>query len=289
MFGQQVVSGLSAGCLYALAALGLVLIYRTMDIVNFAHGEMAMVSTFMAHTLLVRLGLSYIPAALGAIIFAFIFGMAVERIFLRPIQGGPLISLMIMTLGLFMVFNGAAGWVWGFDPVSFPRAVSGRPIWLGDLIITRDSILVLAVTIAMALALYVVLRFTMAGIAISATSQNSRAARLMGVPVPKVYALTWGISAVLGAVAGILIAPTTFLSPSMMAEVQIKAFTAAVLGGFSSLPGAVVGGLLLGVLENLVAGYISTELKSTFAFALIVVVLFIRPSGLLGTPPKRKV
>ena len=289
MFGQQVVSGLSAGCLYALAALGLVLIYRTMDIVNFAHGEMAMVSTFMAHTFLVRLGFSYILAACGAIIFAFLFGMAVERIFLRPIQGGPLISLMIMTLGLFMVMNGAAGWVWGFDPVSFPRAVSGRPIWIGDLIITRDSILVLAVTIAMALALYMVLRFTMAGIAIRATSQNSRAARLMGVPVPKVYALTWGISAVLGAVAGILIAPTTFLSPSMMAEVQIKAFTAAVLGGFSSLPGAVVGGLLLGVLENLVAGYISTELKSTFAFALIVAVLFIRPSGLLGTPPKRKV
>ncbi len=289
MFGQQVVSGLSAGCLYALAALGLVLIYRTMDIVNFAHGEMAMVSTFMAHTFLVRLGFSYILAACGAIIFAFLFGMAVERIFLRPIQGGPLISLMIMTLGLFMVMNGAAGWVWGFDPVSFPRAVSGRPIWIGDLIITRDSILVLAVTIAMALALYLVLRFTMAGIAIRATSQNSRAARLMGVPVPKVYALTWGISAALGAVAGILIAPTTFLSPSMMAEVQIKAFTAAVLGGFSSLPGAVVGGLLLGVLENLVAGYISTELKSTFAFALIVAVLFIRPSGLLGTPPKRKV
>jgi len=289
VFGQQVVSGLAAGCLYALAALGLVLIYRTMDIVNFAHGEMAMVSTFMAHTFLVRLGFSYILAAVCAIIFAFVFGMAVERIFLRPIQGGPLISLMIMTLGLFMVLNGAAGWVWGFDPVSFPRAVSGRPIWIGDLIITRDSILVLAVTIVMALALYAVLRFTMAGIAIRATSQNSRAARLMGVPVPKVYALTWGISAVLGAVAGILIAPTTFLSPSMMAEVQIKAFTAAVLGGFSSLPGAVVGGLLLGVLENLVAGYVSTELKSTFAFALIVAVLFIRPSGLLGTPPKRKV
>lgn len=289
VFGQQVVSGLSAGCLYALAALGLVLIYRTMDIVNFAHGEMAMVSTFMAHTFLVKLGMPYILAALCAIAFAFVFGMAVERVFLRPIQGGPLVSLMIMTLGLFMVFNGAAGWIWGFDPMSFPRAVQGRPIWIGDLIITRDSILVLAVTIAMALALYLVLRFTMAGIAIRATSQNSRAARLMGVPVPKVYALTWGISAVLGAVAGILIAPTTFLRPSMMAEVQIKAFTAAVLGGFSSLPGAVVGGLLLGVLENLVAGYISTELKSTFAFVLIVVVLFIRPSGLLGTPQKRKV
>ncbi|MDD3599779.1 MAG: branched-chain amino acid ABC transporter permease, partial [Firmicutes bacterium] len=194
-----------------------------------------------------------------------------------------------MTLGLFMVFNGAAGWVWGFDPVSFPYAVRGRPVFIGDIIVTRDSLLVLAVTVIMAGALYLALRFTMAGIAIRATSQNPRAARLMGVPVPKVYSLTWGMSAVLGAVAGVLIAPTTFLSPSMMAEVQIKAFTAAVLGGFSSLPGAVVGGLLLGVLENLVAGYISTQLKSTFAFALIVVVLLIRPSGIMGTTERRKV
>lgn len=289
MFWQQVASGLSAGCLYALAALGLVLIYRTMEIVNFAHGEMAMISTFVAYTLLVRVGLPYVIAMLVALAFAFIFGMAIERVFLRPIQEGPLVSMMIMTLGLFMVFNGAAGWIWGFDPVSFPYAVRGRPVFIGDIIVTRDSLLVLAVTVIMAGALYLALRFTMAGIAIRATSQNPRAARLMGVPVPKVYSLTWGMSAVLGAVAGILIAPTTFLSPSMMAEVQIKAFTAAVLGGFSSLPGAVVGGLLLGVLENLVAGYISTQLKSTFAFALIVVVLLIRPSGIMGTTERRKV
>ncbi len=289
MFWQQVASGLSAGCLYALAALGLVLIYRTMEIVNFAHGEMAMISTFVAYTLLVRVGLPYVIAMLVALAFAFIFGMAIERVFLRPIQEGPLVSMMIMTLGLFMVFNGAAGWVWGFDPVSFPYAVRGRPVFIGDIIVTRDSLLVLAVTVIMAGALYLALRFTMAGIAIRATSQNPRAARLMGVPVPKVYSLTWGMSAVLGAVAGVLIAPTTFLSPSMMAEVQIKAFTAAVLGGFSSLPGAVVGGLLLGVLENLVAGYISTQLKSTFAFALIVVVLLIRPSGIMGTTERRKV
>ncbi|HAN87327.1 MAG TPA: branched-chain amino acid ABC transporter permease [Firmicutes bacterium] len=289
MFWQQVASGLSAGCLYALAALGLVLIYRTMEIVNFAHGEMAMISTFVAYTLLVRVGLPYVIAMLVALAFAFIFGMAIERVFLRPIQEGPLVSMMIMTLGLFMVFNGAAGWIWGFDPVSFPYAVRGRPVFIGDIIVTRDSLLVLAVTVIMAGALYIALRFTMAGIAIRATSQNPRAARLMGVPVPKVYSLTWGMSAVLGAVAGILIAPTTFLSPSMMAEVQIKAFTAAVLGGFSSLPGAVVGGLLLGVLENLVAGYISTQLKSTFAFALIVVVLLIRPSGIMGTTERRKV
>lgn len=289
MFAQQVVSGLSAGCLYAVAALGLVLIYRTMDIVNFAHGEMAMVSTFVAYTLLVRLKLPYPLAALGALAFAFVLGVVVERIFLRPIQNGPLISMMIMTLGLLMVLSGTAGWVWGHDPVSFPRTVSGRPFFVGDLIITRDSLLVLGVTVFMALVLYLVLRFTLAGVAIRATSQNARAARLMGVPVPKVYALTWGISAVLGAVAGILVAPTAFLSPTMMSEVQIKAFTAAVLGGFNSLPGAVVGGLLLGVLENLVAGYISTQLKSTFAFALIMVVLFIKPSGLMGSVQRRKV
>ncbi|MBC7257212.1 MAG: branched-chain amino acid ABC transporter permease, partial [Chloroflexi bacterium] len=240
MLAQQIVSGLAAGCLYALAALGLVLIYRTMDIVNFAHGEMAMVSTFVAYTLLSRLGLPYVLAAAGALAFAALFGMLVERVFLRPIQNGPLISMMIMTLGLFMVFNGAAGWIWGFDPVSFPYAVKGRPLILWGLIITRDSLLVLTVTLVMAIALYLVLKFTLAGIAIRATSQNARAARLMGVPVPRVYSLTWGISSALGAVAGILIAPTTFLSPNMMAEVQIKAFTAAVLGGFSSLPGAVV-------------------------------------------------
>ena len=143
MFAQQVVSGLSAGCLYAVAALGLVLIYRTMDIVNFAHGEMAMVSTFVAYTLLVRLKLPYPLAALGALAFAFVLGVVVERIFLRPIQNGPLISMMIMTLGLLMVLSGTAGWVWGHDPVSFPRAVSGRPFFVGDLIITRDSLLVL--------------------------------------------------------------------------------------------------------------------------------------------------
>lgn len=289
MFGQQVVSGLSAGCLYAVAALGLVLIYRTMDIVNFAHGEMAMVSTFIAYTLLVRANLPYLLAVLGALAFSFVLGVVIERVLLRPIQNGPLISMMIMTLGLLMVLGGAAGWIFGFDPVSFPYAVSGMPLFLGDLIITRDSLLVLGATLVMAFVLYLVLRFTMAGVAIRATSQNARAARLMGVPVPKVYAMTWGISAVLGAVAGILVAPTAFLSPNMMAEIQVKAFTAAVLGGFTSLPGAVVGGLLLGVLENLVAGYVSTQLKSTFAFALIMVVLFIKPSGLMGSVQRRKV
>lgn len=289
MFGQQVVSGLSAGCLYAVAALGLVLIYRTMDIVNFAHGEMAMVSTFVAYTLLARANMSYPLAVLGALAFSFVLGVVVERVFLRPIQNGPLISMMIMTLGILMVLGGAAGWIFGFDPVSFPYAVSGMPLFVGDLIITRDSLLVLGATLVMALVLYLVLRFTMAGVAIRATSQNSRAARLMGVPVPRVYAMVWGISAVLGAVAGILVAPKAFLSPTMMGEIQIKAFTAAVLGGFTSLPGAVVGGLLLGVLENLVAGYISTQLKSTFAFALIMVVLFIKPSGLMGSVQRRKV
>lgn len=286
---QQVASGLAMGCLYALAALGLVLIYKTSDMVNFAQGEMSMISTFVAYTFLSVAGLPLAAAFVLAVIFAGLFGLAVERAFLRPIQNAPVITLMIVTLGLYLIFNGIAGWIWGYDPRSFPYAVVGGPLVVGKVIISRDSLLVMGVTLFLTLALYLVLRFSLAGIAMRATAQNAVMARLMGVPVKRVHSWAWGISAVLGAVAGILIAPTTFLDPNMMAEMNIKAFTAAVLGGFSSLPGAVAGGLLLGVLENLVAGYISTEFKSTFAFGLIIIVLWLRPHGLLGAHHRKKV
>ncbi len=289
MLAQQVASGLAMGCLYALAALGLVLIYKTSDMVNFAQGEMSMISTFVAYTFLSVAGLPFAAAFVLAVIFAGLFGLAVERAFLRPIQNAPVITLMIVTLGLYMIFNGIAGWIWGYDPRSFPYAVVGGPLVVGKVIISRDSLLVMGVTLFLTLALYLVLRFSLAGIAMRATAQNAVVARLMGVPVKRVYSWVWGISSVLGAVAGILIAPTTFLDPNMMAEMNIKAFTAAVLGGFSSLPGAVAGGLLLGVLENLVAGYISTEFKSTFAFGLIIIVLWLRPHGLLGAHYRKKV
>jgi branched-chain amino acid transport system permease protein len=286
---QQIISGLATGCLYALAALGLVLIYKTTDVVNFAQGEIAMFSTFIAFTLLMSVGLPYWGAFAGALAAAAVLGMTVERLFIRPLHKASLLSILIVTIGLLMVINGAAGWIWGFEPYNFPTAVSGEPVRLGPVIVTMPDVINLVVTCVIMALFYFVFKYSLIGIAMRAVAENRVAARLMGVKVNRVLSATWAIGAMLGAVAGIFIAPVTFLDINMMSEVIIKAFTAAVLGGFNSLPGAVAGGLLLGVLENLVAGYISTELKGAFAFALIVAVLCIRPAGILGTVERKKV
>jgi len=286
---QQVISGLATGCLYALVALGLVLIFKTTEVVNFAQGEMAMFCTFVAFSLLVVVGLPYWGAFAGALAVAAVLGILLERLFIRPLHKSSLLSVLIMTIGIMMVINGVAGWIWGFEPSNFPTAVSGEPVRLGQLVITMPDVMNLAVTCVIMAIFYLVFKYSMVGIAMRAAAENRVVCRLMGVKVNKIMATTWAIGSMLGAVAGILIAPVTFLDLSMMSEVIIKAFTAAVLGGFNSLPGAVVGGLLLGVMENLVAGYISTELKGAFAFALIVAVLCIRPTGLLGTVERKKV
>lgn len=296
IIAQQVVSGLATGCLYALAALGLVLIYKTLDMVNFAQGEMSMVSTFVAYTLLTRAGAPYPLAFMGAMLFAFVLGFLVDQVFMRPLEGKPVISMMIVTLGLLMVFNGVAGWIWGYNTLQFPSWPFKNPMPImvtigsfGPIIFTRHSLLVLGITLGIMGLLYAGMQFTRYGVAMRATAENPVAARLMGVPVRRVYSAAWAISAALGAVAGILIAPTSFLDPNMMAEMNLKGFTAAVLGGFSSLPGAVGGGLVLGVLENLVTNIIPTQWKGTMAFGLIVLVLCIRPSGLFGKHYARKV
>ena len=286
---QQIISGLSTGCLYALTALGLVLIFKTTDVVNFAQGEMAMFSTFIAFALLMTVGLPFWGAFAGALLAAALLGVTLERVFIRPLQKSSHLHVLIMTIGLMMVLNGVAGWIWGFEPNNFPTALSGDPIHLGELVITLPDIMNLVVTCIIMAIFYLVFKYSLVGIAMRAVAENRLAARLMGVKVNRILSFTWAVGAILAGVAGILIAPITFLDLNMMSEVLIKAFTAAVLGGFNSLPGAVVGGLLLGVLENLVAGYISTELKSAFAFALIVAVLCIRPMGLFGTVERKKV
>jgi branched-chain amino acid transport system permease protein len=289
LLAQQILSGLALGSLYALAALGLVLIYKTSDVVNFAQGEMAMFATFVTFTFLMTLKLPFWAAFVLALAFAALMGAAIERLFMRPVRNAPLLSVIIITLGLYMVINGVAGWFWGFEPNNFPTAVRGEPFQILGLTATRPDLLNLAVALVVMGAFYYIFKFTLAGIAMRAVAENMAAARLVGVPVNRVLSLTWALGGVLGAVAGILIAPVTFLDINMMADVSLKAFTAAVLGGFTSLPGAVIGGLTLGVLESLVGGYISTELKGTFAFALIVLVLFIKPTGLLGALHRKKV
>lgn len=288
IFIQQVISGLATGCLYAMAALGLVLIYKTTDVVNFAQGEMAMFCTFVAFTL-ISLHTPFWLALVGALLIAALIGIFLEKVFIRPLAGSSLLNVLIMTIGLMMVINGLAGWIWGFEPHNFPTAMSGEPIKLGQLVITLPDIMNLVVTCVIMAAFYAVFKYSLVGIAMRAVAENRLAARLMGVKVNRVLSTTWAVGAMLGGIAGIFIAPVTFLDINMMSEVIIKAFTAAVLGGFNSLPGAVLGGLSLGVLENLVAGYISTEMKGAFAFALIVAVLCVKPTGILGTVERKKV
>jgi branched-chain amino acid transport system permease protein len=286
---QQIVSGLATGSLYALAALGLVLIYKTSDVVNFAQGEMAMLSTFVSFTFLNGLHLPYPVSFLLALIFAAAFGLAVERVLMRPVQKAPVLNQIILTLGLYLAFRGIAGMIWGYTPASYPTALPDDPINLGGIILTANQVLILVIAIILMLIFYWVFKKTLIGLAMRAASQNIQTAELMGIRVGSVFSMTWAIGAVLGAVAGMLIAPITFIDPNMMSEVIIIAFASAVLGGFTSLPGAVLGGLIIGVLENFIATYISAELKSAILFLLIILVLYVRPSGILGTKYVKKV
>ena len=291
MLTQQIVSGLAAGSLYALMALGLVLLYKTSDIANFAQGDIAMASTFVAYTLLEGMRLPMWAAFLGALAAAAVLGVVIEAGLMRIARKRhvTILGMVMATLGIAMVINAAAGWVWGYDTKSFPYAVAGPPVMLGSVIISRAYLLDLVVALILAVALFAFTKYTRIGTAMRATAQNQIGARLMGISVNRIFAVTWALSSALGAVAGVLIAPIMFLDLGTMTAVQIKGFAAAVIGGFTSLPGAVVGGLLLGVMENLVAGYISTEMKTTFAFLMIIVFLTIKPSGLFGAAVRKKV
>lgn len=292
MLAQLIVSGLAAGSLYALMALGLVLIYKTTDIVNFGYGDMVMFSTFIAYMMLTWYGLPFWISFLGAIIAGLLLGLLVDQGILRPAREAPVVSLLIATLGVGMILEAIAGWTFGYDTKAFPYALKGPPLVLGGVILRRHDFLVFTVAATIAFLLFIIFKFSDIGIAMRAMAQNKRAARLMGISVEKLSGLSWALGVGIGAVAGVLIAPIVFLDLIRMVLVMIKAFAAAVLGGFTSLPGAVLGGLVLGVIENLVSGYLPpllAPLKTTFVFLLIVLVLAVRPQGLLGEPLGRRV
>jgi branched-chain amino acid transport system permease protein len=289
MLVQTIVSGLATGSLYALAALGIVLIFNTTGILNFAQGEIGMFSTFIAFTALSAFGFTFLQAVLVGVLFAALLGMAVERLLIRPIRNAPHLSQIMVTLGLFMILNGVAGLIWGYDARVFPAVWQGSVFQFAGIVLDRQSALIFLVAAVIALALFSIFRFSMLGIAMRAAAQDMVATRLMGVKINRVFSAGWVISAILAAVAGMLIAPQTFLDPNMMLEVLLKAFVASVIGGFTSMPGAILGGLLLGTSENLIAAYVSTDLKTAFSFGLIVLMLMIRPYGLLGRSEGKRV
>jgi branched-chain amino acid transport system permease protein len=284
---QQVFSGLAAGSIYASVALALVMIYRSTDLVNFAQGEMAMFSTYIAWTL-VNAGLPFWGAFAITLVVSFLGGMLIERVLIRPVENAPVLAAVVVTIALLLIFNSVAGWIYSYTVQDFPSPFPDRPVF-GALITTRD-LGVIAVTLIMLLLLFLFFRFTSTGLAMRAAAQNPASARLCGIRVGHMLAIGWGLAAAIGATAGIMVAPVLFLDPNMMGGVLLYAFAGALLGGITSPVGAVIGGLVVGVTENLVGTYlIASQLKLTVALALIVLVLVFKPNGLFGTAIVRRV
>ncbi len=288
-FFQQVVSGLATGGIYGSLALALVMIYQATDVVNFAQGEMAMFTTYLAWTML-NAGLPYWLAFLGTLVIGFVGGLLIERIVIRPVERAPVLSIVIVCIGLLVILNSLAGWIYTYIQKPFPSPFPEAPVTVAlsaheQIVFGTHDIGALVVTLVVLVFLYVFFRHTTLGLAMRAAAQNPTSSRLCGIRVGWMLALGWGLAAMVGAVAGMMVAPKVFLDPNMMSGILIYAFASATLGGFTSPGGAVLGGLIVGVTENLVGTYVSfigTELKLTVALAIIIIVLVFKPSGLFG-------
>ena len=290
-FLQQVVSGIASGGVYASVALALVLIYRAMDVANFAQGEMAMFSTFIAYTLITSFHLSFFIVFPLTIAISFAGGVLIERVMIRPFEGKSVITLVIVTLALFDLTNGMAGLIWSYILKSFPSPFSASPVSFGGIFIGIQDLGVLAVCLVILAIVYVFFTFTKLGLAMRAAALYPESSKLVGVRVSWMLALGWGLASAVGASAGMMVAPITFLDPYFMQPILLFAFAAAVLGGIESPLGAVVGGLTVGVLLALVGTYLPSgqNLRLPFALVIIVAVLLIRPAGLIGRAAVRRV
>jgi branched-chain amino acid transport system permease protein len=283
-----VVSGLATGSIYALMALALVIIYNATRTLNFAQGEMLMASTFLGWAAHQALGLPLAATLLVAVAAAAAMGWLVERTIIRRAIGATHWDVLIITLGLSLMLRAGAGVAWTHDEFPFPSFFGNRPIALGPVRLAPVSLGIVGASLALMAALYALFTWTRLGRAMRAVAQNQRAARLMGISVERVYASAWMLAAVVGAVAGVLVAPVIFLS-SKMGLIVINGFTAAVIGGFGSMPGAVVGGMLLGVIENLAPLYLPSGIRYSVPFLVLIAILLLRPAGLLGRVQARKV
>lgn len=291
-FFQQVVAGLGDGAIYAALALALVLIHRATGVINFAQGEMAMFTTYIAWSLITNHGWSYWPAFVVTLAFAFVLGVGIQRVVIAPVANASVLTIVIMTIGLVLTFNGLAGLIWSAEIRAFPSPFPNQTWQIGAVSISQENVGTFAVVLVMVTLLWAFFQFTKTGLALRASALNPSASRLVGVRVGWMLAIGWGLAAMLGAVAGMLAAPTTFLDPNMMQATLIYAFAAAVLGGIDSPFGAVAGGVLLGVGLNLIGSYVDfvgADLKLPVALLIIFVVLLVRPAGLFGKPVTRRV
>jgi len=285
---QVLITGLGQGCLYGLIALGFVLIYKATEIVNFAQGELLMLGAFFAVTYAGILGLPFWLAFLLTIASMAIFGYLLDMLVIRSMIGESQFSIIILTISIGFILRSVASGIWGSDILSLETPYSGKMADIAGLVIGQEYLVVIAGTIVLSLVLYFFFRFSSLGIAMQAASQNQLAAYYMGIPVKRVFSLVWAISALVAAVAGTLMAPISLVSPQM-GFIGIKAFAAAVIGGFGSLPGALVGGLIIGTSEQLAGTYLPTGFQEISAYVIMFLVLTLRPQGLFAQIQQKKV
>jgi branched-chain amino acid transport system permease protein len=277
---HQILSGLATGGIYASLALALVMIYQATHLVNFAQGEMAMFATYLAWTLM-QAGVPYWGAFFITVAAAFVGGVLLERIVIQPVENGPILSVVIVFIGLLVIFNSVAGWIYSYTIRPFPSPFPEQALF-GNSYVGPHELGSTLVTLTVLLLVFAFFRYTPLGLAMRAAAQNPVSSRLVGVRVGWMLALGWGLASAIGAVAGIMVAPLVFLEPNMMGGILLYAFAGALLGGIDSPGGAVLGGFLVGVLENVVGMYLGAEVKLTVALVVIVTVLVLKPSGLLG-------
>jgi branched-chain amino acid transport system permease protein len=277
---HQILSGLATGGIYASVALALVMIYQATHLVNFAQGEMAMFATYLAWAL-IQAGVPYWGAFAITVLSAFVGGIAIERVIIRPVENAPILAVVIVFIALLVIFNSLAGWIFTYTIKPFPSPFPAQPLF-GNSYVSSHELGSMGITLVVLLLLFVFFRYTPLGLAMRAAAQNPESSRLVGIRVGWMLALGWGLAAAIGAIAGMMVAPTVFLEPNMMGGILLYAFAGALLGGIDSPGGAVLGGFIVGVLENVVGAYVGTELKLTVALIIIVGVLVVRPSGLFG-------
>jgi branched-chain amino acid transport system permease protein len=290
MLTYLLLGGLTSGALYALVALGIVLVYKATGTINFAHGEFLMISGFLAYSLYVLAGLPYLVSILGAVLLAFLLGAIAERVAFRPLMRANMVSLVLATVGVSFILKGSGRMLWGGrgDYLAFPPLLPPDPIIIGEIILVPQQLVVLAGAMAVMVAFALFFRLTRIGKTMQATADNPKAARLVGIRVEQVHMLAFGVGAAIAGAAAALMAPITLLYPDIGFSLFIKGFAAAVLGGLNSMAGALLGGLVIGVIESLAGGYIATSFLEVSAFIVIMFTLIFKPSGLLGSNPVRR-
>lgn len=290
VFVQCIINGIAIGCIYGLIALGFVLIYKATEVVNFAQGEMMMIGAFIAYTLIGLLGLNYWLAFVFTLILMGLFGVLLDRIVLRPLVGEKTFTIVMVTIGFGILARSVVSTVpvWGTENFTFRSPFANKALRVADLVLSGEAMAVIILTVVLVLLFYVFFKHTEVGVSLRATAQNQLAAVYMGVDIKGVFSLTWGISASVAGAAGVFLASITMVHVNM-GFIGLKAFPAAVLGGFGSIPGAIVGGAIIGVTESLAAVYLPIGWKDIVAYIILILVLMIRPEGLFGIQEKKKV